>query len=273
MGSRRGSMTRFRVELLAILLVGCLDEGRPWGLVTVELAVAFEPPAARLDEAGRLKTANDFRIELEGLGAVVGQTELLAQAGAAASFDPANPPPGYSLCHNGHCHADDGRLVPYEDIAIELAGGSGGEVLFAVEGGEFTLSAPGRVTRPTACAAEMACEVVTPATVGLVRVAIDEVRVRGRVFEGRAGAARVPEEGLPFELSLRPDSFGVAATGGWRFGPADRLGLALSATVALPAVLFDRVAWDAMGHDTIAATIGEALVEATGLEVQGRRFD
>lgn len=44
------------------------------------------------------------------------------QGGSGASFDPANPPPGYSLCHGGHCHADDGSLVSYEDIQAELAG-------------------------------------------------------------------------------------------------------------------------------------------------------
>lgn len=44
----------------------------------------------------------------------------------AATFDPANPPDGYSLCHNGHCHAADGALVPYAQIAAELVGGAAG---------------------------------------------------------------------------------------------------------------------------------------------------
>ncbi|MEW5848920.1 MAG: hypothetical protein AB2A00_08900 [Myxococcota bacterium] len=38
----------------------------------------------------------------------------------SSTFDPANPPPGCTLCHGGHCHCGD-RLVPYE----ELAGGGG----------------------------------------------------------------------------------------------------------------------------------------------------
>ena len=38
-------------------------------------------------------------------------------------FDPADPPPGYSLCHNGHTPTP--KLVDYEDIAAELAAASG----------------------------------------------------------------------------------------------------------------------------------------------------
>ena len=51
---------------------------------------------------------------------------LLEQENAdpdAAHFDPAHPPEGYSLCHAGHCHSDDGRLVPYEEIEQEQATG------------------------------------------------------------------------------------------------------------------------------------------------------
>ena len=43
--------------------------------------------------------------------------------GQGAAFDPSNPPAGYSLCHAGHCHHESGRLVSYEEIAIELSGG------------------------------------------------------------------------------------------------------------------------------------------------------
>ena len=39
---------------------------------------------------------------------------------------PGKPPPGYTLCHNGHCHHPSGRLVPYAEIEAELAGGGVG---------------------------------------------------------------------------------------------------------------------------------------------------
>ena len=33
------------------------------------------------------------------------------------------PPPGYSLCHGGHCHTTDGGIESYEEIEAKLAGG------------------------------------------------------------------------------------------------------------------------------------------------------
>ncbi|MCB9762153.1 MAG: hypothetical protein H6739_20305 [Alphaproteobacteria bacterium] len=48
---------------------------------------------------------------------------LQSISGAGSTFDPADPPEGYGLCHSGHCHRDDGALVDYVDIQAELAGG------------------------------------------------------------------------------------------------------------------------------------------------------
>ncbi|MEB3300203.1 MAG: hypothetical protein VKO21_12070, partial [Candidatus Sericytochromatia bacterium] len=59
---------------------------------------------------------------LEG---TTGTARTDAAGGAATSFDPAAPPAGFSLCHNGHCHAADGRLVPYDQVPLELARANG----------------------------------------------------------------------------------------------------------------------------------------------------
>ncbi len=50
--------------------------------------------------------------------------EELASSGGGGSFDPAAPPEGFSLCHNGHCHYEDGSLWSYEEIEPWLAGDS-----------------------------------------------------------------------------------------------------------------------------------------------------
>jgi hypothetical protein len=266
---------RSRVEPLMVALAlgsaGCLGEGRPWGEVELAVGVGFEPPASRLDEAGRLKTANDFRVELEGLDVEIGAVELLAEV-AGVAFDPSSPPPGYSLCHNGHCHADDGRLVPYDEIAAELAGGAGSEVVVGVEGGVFALEGVGRVTGMTACGEAAPCVVSSPVTVGLVRVGVPVLRVRGRVFEGRTSVQRVPVEGVPFEVSIATETT-VATTGGWRFGPAERLGLSGVALVEVPASLFDGVSWEAMEAAEIEAAIADAWGESAGLAFEVRRHD
>lgn len=262
---------RLRVELMVVLgLGGCLGEGQAWGEVELAVGLRFEPSAARLDEAGRLKTANDFRVELERVEVEAGPVELVAEM-EGAGFDPSAPPPGYSLCHNGHCHADDGRLVSYEEIAAELAGG-GSEVVVAAEGGVLELAGAGRVTRATACGQDAACVVSSPVTVGLVRVAVPELRLRGRVFEGRTSVQRVPVDGLPFEVSVVSEAV-VASTGAWRFGPAERFGLSGVAFIEVPSSLFDGVAWDAMEMAAIEAAIGGEWGESAGLGFEARRYD
>jgi hypothetical protein len=126
-------------SLLVVASTGCtLFAGEPWGEAELKADVRFSPEASRLTDDGALKTAKDYALVLETLTLGVREIDLVMSEGgtAAAAFDPANPPPGYSLCHGGHCHADDGRLVDYDDIAIEVAGAGGA--------GEFTALRPAR---------------------------------------------------------------------------------------------------------------------------------
>lgn len=109
---------------------GCaIEDGDPWGVLSVNLDAAFAPSADRLEEGGAFKSARSYSIEVERLVLELGAVSVRFQADAASSgvevFDPAAPPAGYSLCHGGHCHHDSGALVAYEDIAAELASGSG----------------------------------------------------------------------------------------------------------------------------------------------------
>ncbi len=105
---------------------GCaFDEGS--GFATLEsarLRARFEPEAARTLDTGVL-TDLGYVVELQALELTLSQAHLDELSGASdESFDPASPPAGYSLCHGGHCHSDDGALVSYEDIENELLGGT-----------------------------------------------------------------------------------------------------------------------------------------------------
>ncbi len=112
----------------AILLAACATgPGSGWGEITGEISTGFEPPAERLTDDGRLKTDNSYRIRIDTLEVELGDVQLLASEGAVAAaddveFDPADPPPGYSNCHAGHCHAEDGSLPTYEEIRQRLSG-------------------------------------------------------------------------------------------------------------------------------------------------------
>jgi hypothetical protein len=118
------------IAATAFLAVGCA-----WGpgtgfasLERVAVTTTLPVPATRLDEAGRLKTDNGYRVALGDKVRVYLKDFSLQAPGApggsgGGTFDPANPPPGYSLCHGGHCHRADGALIDYADIQAELAGG------------------------------------------------------------------------------------------------------------------------------------------------------
>lgn len=107
-----------------LALVGCaFEDGQPWGEARFAFEAAFEVTPDRLD-GDAIRTSTDYRVHVEAAELSLDAVILrFAAAGGAIGFDPADPPAGYSLCHNGHCHSDDGRLVDYADIDIELASG------------------------------------------------------------------------------------------------------------------------------------------------------
>ena len=92
-------------------------------LTDAQLSAVHEPGEARdLGEDGLL-TNEGYAVKLSALTLTVGALHLDELQGASdVSFDPANPPEGYGLCHGDHCHADTGELVSYAEIIAELAG-------------------------------------------------------------------------------------------------------------------------------------------------------
>jgi len=119
---------------------GCATlPGEGFGTVTdAALAVRWQGQGrAPADAPGTwLSAGYRFALDAEGLAVRTGQMVLEGTTGAAAAganpagaagaaFDPARPPAGFTLCHNGHCHATDGRLVAYEQVPMEAARAAG----------------------------------------------------------------------------------------------------------------------------------------------------
>jgi hypothetical protein len=109
-------------------LAGCtFTHGTGWvTLEAVELEAAFVPGEARDLGDGAVLTDLAYTVTLEELWLGLDTVALQELQGGSGdvSFDPADPPEGYGLCHNGHCHHEDGRLVSYDEIEAELAGGN-----------------------------------------------------------------------------------------------------------------------------------------------------
>ena len=243
-------MLRCSSLLIGLLAVaGCaLEDGEPWGRAQLSLTIEMPVPASRLDANGRIRTSTDYLLTIDTVELQVDALTLQQQGAAAAAFDPANPPAGYSLCHNGHCHADDGRLVDYEDIAIEAADGQA-----ALVGGidQVVIVEPSgvAVSVPIDCAD---CT-LTRGTLSAIELRVSRVRLTGEVRDGRAGDAQRLAQPTPFDLVIDArgidanslDALTVSAPLERRIGRGRPIGLSIQTTLILPTQALDAVDWQA----------------------------
>ena len=192
----------------------------------------------------------------------------MAAAGSGAAFDPAHPPDGYSLCHGGHCHADDGRLVPYDEIEAQLAGsggGAGAPPLLSLGGASFNLLAPQAVALdcPAGC------------RLGRTRIVRAEAAVGSLHLEGVARAG----PGAPQPLTERPFTVDLPVAGsplGRLAGPLDvpadnrhPPGVELLVTIDLGPALFDRLDFASFPDEPGRRLLAEALTHsALGAQLQ-----
>ena len=115
--------------VLAVAAEGCaLGDGEGFGrLEPGRVEVGLEIGPAREVSYDALVTDLGYQVELSECSLELDRFELqtlLAAGSGNTRFDPANPPAGWTLCHGGHCHAEDGSLESYEEVQAKLAGGT-----------------------------------------------------------------------------------------------------------------------------------------------------
>lgn len=228
-----------RLVFAILLMSGCAwEEGEPFATVAPQLEARYTPLADREEGMGWQRLASSYEIRVDRLVIDAGALSLVSAGSDALGFDPANPPPGYSLCHGGHCHSDDGRLVPYEEIAAELGQGSGASevMFFAIGAVDLTEG----ISRSLAC--EPSCEL----PLSYVRSALMDlthITAEGMVRDGRQDP-RIAERPWRFEVGQAGD---LALTlRGTLDLPADRghdPDVDLVTTIEATSALFDKVAW------------------------------
>jgi hypothetical protein len=242
----------------------------------VSLSARFEPPEERLTSSGRLKTAASFEVDLESMVAQFdGVTLRMAADGSSATFDPADPPEGYSLCHNGHCHAADGSLVAYEDILLEQS--SGGYFVTRAASTEplLLLPQPASVELGT-CSDDCVLEQGELAT---AEVTFAAVELQGRVFDS-TGGERVPAEGLEFIMALAPED-SIVTTAYAAVANGRRVGVRVALDLQVSPKLLDEVEWtvaeetgEPVDLSTAAgASVAEKLIDESELVAAVSRFD
>ncbi|NOK20869.1 hypothetical protein [Corallococcus carmarthensis] len=255
-------------------LSGCaFDAGEGFAVLEPSVEAAYTPLSGRNAGDGYQALASDFQLRMDTGMVSLGSIDLLASSGGGGTttFDPSSPPPGYSLCHNGHCHSDSGALVDYEDIEAELGGGGSSTVTVANLPVDAELDLLSPTTRDLSC--EPGCE-LGKTTLSSGRWSITGLRMTGSVRDGRVPARFAGA--LPFRFSATvagAEATPVAVLKGDLDVPSDRENaprVALGLKLALTPALFDAVDWSAAkpGADGVAdldapenAAVRAALLE------------
>ncbi len=242
--------------LVAISGSACaFGDGDPWGVAEVDLSAELALESGRVDAQGRVATSRDFALAIETLTLYVDRVELV-QGVSATDFDPANPPAGYGLCHNGHCHRDDGALIPYEEIAGDA---SSATVTPLESGATLDLMTGLAATTRVDCADER-CDVPRGeiASIGVV----GDLEVRARVFDTRSGdQARLPAEGV--EVAFRTNTISIDTPWERDVDNGSPLVVGVDLVLVIPGSVFDGVDWDAA---EMAATLAAAFAARAGEE-------
>jgi len=270
------------IDLISLLMfalaltVGCAwSDGQPWGRAELSASIAFEPPPGRLTQDGLLRTSSDYGISLESFEIYIATVEVNTSANRdVISFNPARPPAGYSLCHNGHCHTDDGRIVDYADVEIALAGaqsGSGSTTVIALDTHVPISFGRNPITRSTP--SEPKDTYLQRGSLSLLTLTATQFSIRGRAFDLRdTTEPRLPQDGRAFEI--RSDDFPLAISRTIE-GEVDR-GQSIThffdITLDLTPTLFDRVPFNAdVPSDEVDAAVSflnDSVVEQIAATLQ-----
>lgn len=263
-------MRRAALAIAVALVPACAwDDGAPFGEVTVDFTARWTEVPSRGGDWQKL--ASDFEVQVTVASATFGTLALVDVGTAALNFDPADPPPGYSNCHSGHCHADDGRLVSYEEIAAEVSGGGGPTPVIRLAVGARELRTGGAET--LACAGAP-CDLPI-ATIGRVELPVARLELAGMVRDTRTPPRFAGPQAWTLALDRADDA--APATGALDLpvdrGHAPRITLAVGAlpnVALLDGVRFELAAgpsWaiesDPDSITTIHGELDELALEST----------
>ena len=273
----RGRKLAVVVVVVASSSACTLQAGLPWGEADVGLQAQLALDDDRLDEDGAGVTSTDWAFDLRSLSLSPVEARLLLQGDggtATTTFDPANPPAGYSLCHGGHCHADDGRLVDYADIAAEISGSAstGGDALTLAATDDAVDVADGVVDVALGpCTPDCT---LPPGALSRLEVALAGVRLQGSVHDRRTGdRARLQGEHA-VDLVVDADVvIGVEVAGA--IGRDEPVGVGVDAVLSIAPGLLDGVDFAAVvagDDDDASATVAEHLLQST-LTASVERFE
>jgi hypothetical protein len=203
MGMFQLKTIRFLLCLVWFIPVGCvLDDGQGFTVAKLTAEVQWDSNR-RIGEDGRFTTSKSYEIEFEAFDLSVRAIALTTASQVSSDvFDPANPPAGYSLCHNGHCHADSGELVDYDEIILSLGGSNAGKEVAQLVDAPVSLDLR-QVSDTQSLSLGICTDVgamceVGPDSVNAATMYISSASVKLRVFQ----EGTLPEGGVAFDLNV-----------------------------------------------------------------------
>ncbi|ATB26829.1 hypothetical protein [Melittangium boletus] len=257
-----------RASLLVVCglaLGGCAWEpGQGFAVVEPTVRASYEPVFGREAGDGYQRLSSDYQLRVDEAALRLSGIELMSAGSGGGSFDPANPPAGYSLCHGGHCHRSDGALIPYEQVAAEVGGGTGASAVVTLTTGEpWNLLTP--ETRAVGC--EPGCAL--PQTqVSQGRWNVQSLHLTGWVRDARTPARFTGERRFEVDLPARAGNEPLTVLSGALDLPSDRKTppqAKLDLDLVLTAALFDAVDFGALEYEQgvlrLSDTARTALVE------------
>lgn len=289
-------MRRFLLLLGVLGIAGCtIEDGVGFAHLSGRLWSTFsglDSKTGRLTPDGWFKTDNSFSFKLSALQIRVRDIRLQGSAlstGSAGSgdctFDPANPPSGCSLCHNGHCHCG-GQLKSYEELKKEVCGGSGGQGLSTV--GALLVnelqSLLGAGTKAENLACQGSCE-LGQGQASQAQIVLDRLKMQA-ALQDKSVANRLGSKELQVNLDL--DLAGAALVGAFsveqKLDRDNPYHLDLMVLLPVSERLLDGVQWEKLSRSADTITIdaknnvsaGEAILTSlvnTKPGVVVERFD
>lgn len=253
-GGRRGfarvALRPMPMHYMALCVAGLsishcsFQPGEPWAEIDAGVSARFVPEmhAGRIDALGRLVTANGYALSFDTFALELGALVLLHSGPSAVTdFDPSSPPPGYSLCHNGHCHSDAGELVDYEEIQLELdQGGAGARpIIYPITDAALDVRAAATSYTLEECPAQTGC-ILDRGRISAVGLRVVGLRIRARVED--VTGARLGPDGVAFVADLELDTQLLRSVK-LDIDADTAPGIGLDASFEFPVAGFDAVQW------------------------------
>ncbi|MDR0965230.1 MAG: hypothetical protein LBM75_01755 [Myxococcales bacterium] len=200
--------SRFSAALCSVAVALCLavsacanDTGESFTKLSASLEAELIQHADEMTEDGFFRLESGVEIKITEARLTVSAVDLIVAGKDASStvFDPANPPAGYSSCHGGHCHADDGRLVDYADIQAELDSASDAEPAVAMTlefDAAIDLLHPEEIVPTCESANSKSCS-LSEGTLRRVDLKVSQLTIQGQVRKSGERAARAVEVVIP----------------------------------------------------------------------------